>query len=145
MKQQFRKILSLTTAAVLTLGMVVTAHAADSGMTRGEMAKLLVEGAGLSGQAAVYDLRKTLRAHGDEYIFYRTDHHWTSEGAYLAYEQFAGSKGLPLFDRSAANEKKVENFYGTSYSKARNYDVVPDTITYYDLPNQLTEIGRAHV
>jgi len=49
MKQQFRKILSLTTAAVLTLGMVVTAHAADSGMTRGEMAKLLVEGAGLSG------------------------------------------------------------------------------------------------
>lgn len=92
----------------------------------------------LSGQAAVYDLRKTLRAHGDEYIFYRTDHHWTSEGAYLAYEQFAGSKGLPLFDRSAANEKKVENFYGTSYSKARNYDVVPDTITYYDLPNQLT-------
>ena len=52
MKQQFRKILSLTTAAVLTLGMVVTAHAADSGMTRGEMAKLLVEGAGLSGQAA---------------------------------------------------------------------------------------------
>lgn len=88
--------------------------------------------------AAVYDLRKTLRAHGDEYIFYRTDHHWTSEGAYLAYEQFAGSKGLPLFDRSAADAKKVENFYGTSYSKARNYDVVPDTITYYDLPNQLT-------
>ena len=46
MKQQVRKILSLTTAAALTLGMVVTAHAADSGMTRGEMAKLLVEGAG---------------------------------------------------------------------------------------------------
>lgn len=46
MKQQFRKILSLTTAAALTLGMVVTVHAADSGMTRGEMAKLLVEGAG---------------------------------------------------------------------------------------------------
>lgn len=54
MKQQFRKILSLTTAAALTLGMVVTVHAADSGMTRGEMAKLLVEGAGLSGQAAEY-------------------------------------------------------------------------------------------
>ena len=34
--------------------MVVTVHAADRGMTRGEMAKLLVEGAGLSGQAAEY-------------------------------------------------------------------------------------------
>ena len=47
-------------------------------------------------------------------------------------------KAFRLFDRSAADAKKVENFYGTSYSKARNYDVVPDTITYYDLPNQLT-------
>ena len=36
----------------------------------------------LSGQAAVYDLRKTLRAHGDEYIFYSTDHHWTSAVSY---------------------------------------------------------------
>ena len=45
---------------------------------------------------------------------------------------------MPLFDRAAADEKNVENFYGTSYSKARNYDVVPDTITYYGLPNKLT-------
>ncbi len=54
MKQQVRKILSLTTAAALTLGMVVTAHAADSGVTRGDIAKLLVEKAGLSGQVAEY-------------------------------------------------------------------------------------------
>lgn len=87
---------------------------------------------------AVYDLRETLRAHKEEYIYYRTDHHWTSEGAYLAYAQFALAKGLPLFDRTAALEKQVDGFYGTNYSKARNYDVVPDTITYYDLPNVLT-------
>lgn len=92
----------------------------------------------LSDVATVYDLRDTLSAHADEYIFYRTDHHWTSEGAYLAYQQFAESKGMPLFDRTAAEEKTVDGFYGTSYSKARNYDVVPDSITYYDLPNQLT-------
>lgn len=89
---------------------------------------------------AVYDLRETLRAHKGEYIFYRTDHHWTSEGAYLAYEQFvqAHPEGLPLFDRSAVPEKQVAGFYGTNYSKARNYNAVPDVITYYDLPNILT-------
>ena len=89
-------------------------------------------------ETAVYDLRETLRAHKEEYIYYRTDHHWTSEGAYLAYAQFASSKRLPLFDRSAASEKSVSDFYGTNYSKARNYDVVPDIITYYDLPHTLT-------
>ena len=94
-----------------------------------------------SGKAAnVYDLREALRAHKEEYIFYRTDHHWTSDGAYLAYEQFAQAhpENFPLFDRAAANEKQVLDFYGTNYSKARNYNVVPDVITYYDLPNVLT-------
>ncbi len=88
--------------------------------------------------ASVYDLRDTLRAHAEDYIFYRTDHHWTSEGAYLAYEQFALANGLPLFDRSAAAEKQVGGFYGTNYSKARTYNAVPDVITYYDIPNTLT-------
>lgn len=32
----------------------------------------------------------------------------------------------------------AENFYGTHYSKARTWNAVPDTITYYDLPNSLT-------
>ena len=83
MKQQVRKILSLTTAAALTLGMVVTAHAADSGMTRGEMAKLLVEGAGLSGQAAEYAAKNS--AFQD-----------VAEGsAYEGYINLAYEKGLP--------------------------------------------------
>ena len=31
------------------------------------------------------DVRQTLAAHKSEYIYYRTDHHWTTKGAYLAY------------------------------------------------------------
>ena len=86
MKQQVRKILSLTTAAALTLGMVVTAHAADSGMTRGEMAKLLVEGAGLSGQAAEYAAKNS--AFQD-----------VAEGsAYEGYINLAYEKGLMVGD-----------------------------------------------
>ncbi len=33
------------------------------------------------------DVRQTLADHKDEYIYYRTDHHWTSLGAYYAYQQ----------------------------------------------------------
>ena len=52
---------------------------------------------------AVQFLRVTdaLRAHKDEYLYYRTDHHWTTLGAYYAYEQFCEAQGLTPFDRSA--------------------------------------------
>ena len=93
----------------------------------------------LSGTANVIDLRETLGAHTDEYIFYRTDHHWTTLGAYCAYDAYAASKGLETrFDTAATPSVTVDGFYGTSYSKARNWNVIPDTITYYDIPNTLT-------
>ena len=42
------------------------------------------------------------------------------------------------FDPAAHTALTAENFYGTHYSKARTWNAVPDTITYYDLPNSLT-------
>ena len=33
------------------------------------------------------DVRGTLTDHKGEYLYYRTDHHWTSLGAYYAYQQ----------------------------------------------------------
>ena len=84
------------------------------------------------------DVRQTLTAHKDEYIYYRTDHHWTSTGAYYAYQQLCTALGLTPFDPSAHTARTAEGFYGTHYSKARTPDAEPDTITYYDLPNALT-------
>ena len=40
------------------------------------------------------DVYSTLSQHKDEYIYYRTDHHWTTTGAYYAYRQFCESRGL---------------------------------------------------
>jgi len=89
---------------------------------------------------AVQFLRVTdaLRAHKDEYLYYRTDHHWTTLGAYYAYEQFCETQGLTPFDRGAHPVETAENFYGTHYSKARTWNAEPDTITWYDLQNRLT-------
>ena len=35
------------------------------------------------------DVGETLKQHTEEYIYYKTDHHWTAQGAYYAYEQWA--------------------------------------------------------
>ena len=84
------------------------------------------------------DVRQTLTDHKDEYIYYRTDHHWTSTGAYYAYKLPCDTLGLTPFDPSAHTVLTADGFYGTHYSKARTPDAEPDTITYYDLPNELT-------
>ena len=83
-------------------------------------------------------LKDALSAHKDEYIYYRTDHHWTTQGAYYAYSELCSALGLEPFDRAAHNAVDVPDFYGTFYSRARTWNAQPDTLTYYDLDNPLT-------
>lgn len=92
----------------------------------------------LGEKATVYDLRGTLGAHQDEYIYYRTDHHWTADGAFYAYEDYVCSKGMTPLSRDNIPWKTVEDFYGTNYSSARKWNAVPDVIRYPDFANQLT-------
>ena len=54
------------------------------------------------------DARDVLSSHADQYIYYKTDHHWTSDGAYYAYEKWCedtGHEAAPL----DALEKTVES------------------------------------
>ncbi len=88
--------------------------------------------------ANVIDVRDKLLENKDEYIYYMTDHHWTAEGAYIAYEQFATANGLALFNPDNYTAVEVTDFLGTHFSKSRNIDVVPDTMTYYDIENNLS-------
>lgn len=75
----------------------------------------------------------TVKAHEGEYVYYRTDHHWTTYGAWLAYSQFAAVNDLPAFDYYKYSPTTVPNFFGTLYSKAKNFNVVPDTLEYFDV------------
>ena len=83
-------------------------------------------------------LQEALEARKDEYIYYRTDHHWTTLGAWYAYSQLCDLLGLTPFDLASHQAVEVENFYGTFYSRARTWNAQPDTLTYYDLDNPLT-------
>ena len=59
-----------------------------------------------------------LRSHQKEYIYYKTDHHWTSLGAYYAYAQWRtelGQTALPLSDWK--HEVLCTDFQGTTWAK----------------------------
>ena len=85
------------------------------------------------------DLLGALTEHTGEPIYYRTDHHWTTDGgAYLAYQEYCRSLGLTPMEVSAGDFGQVPDFYGTTYSKCLRWDQTPDTISYLDIPDQMT-------
>ena len=78
------------------------------------------------------DLYAPLAAHAGEDIFYRTDHHWTSLGAYYGYTALCEAMGLtpiPLSDYSKTTV--TEDFYGTVFSSSGVRWVRPDSIDIY--------------
>ena len=87
--------------------------------------------------AATLDLRDTFAQHSGEYLYYNTDHHWTTNGAYYAYEDYCAAQGLIPFDRAAHEAVGVLDFLGTSWAKARTPFAATDIITYYKLDNPM--------
>ena len=78
-------------------------------------------------------------------IYYCTDHHWTTYGAYLFYQQLAQTLNLNPVNLSNFIQNKVKNFYGTYYSRAKIFWKQPDEIVYYDFPiNCLVADNKKH-
>lgn len=83
-------------------------------------------------QANWYDTYPSLWAHRDEDIFYRTDHHWTSLGAYYGYTALANAMGLEPVPLSEYAKTTVSTaFYGTVFSSSGVRWVRPDVIDTY--------------
>ena len=92
----------------------------------------------MSDKVICVDAYSKIKAHINDYLYFRTDHHWTTLGAYYAYSRLCGELGLTPFDLDAHTAVEVPDFYGTFYSRARTWNAQPDTLTYYDLDNPLT-------
>ena len=77
------------------------------------------------------DVRDTFAKHTeDTQIYYRTDHHWTTDGAYLAYKQAV--KKMKLTDEVTYKPYVVKNdFRGTLASKSGFVNGVNDAIKIY--------------
>lgn len=79
----------------------------------------------------VFDI---LQEHNDEYIYFRTDHHWTADGAYYAYRQFAAKKGITPNPLSAFVKTENKGFLGTFYAgsdQSPKLGNAPDTVVTY--------------
>ena len=77
---------------------------------------------------------QNLLAHKDEYLYFRTDHHWTALGAYYAYECFAKEKGITTNPLSSYETRTYDNFLGTLYAQSNESQVLasnPDSIIAY--------------
>lgn len=94
------------------------------------------------GEDRSINIYNTLLEHKKDYIYYRTDHHWTSYGAYLAYQKFCEKNKIKPIDIEILKENKVNNFLGTYYSKSKKINVKADILTYYDMDNLRMEIDN---
>jgi hypothetical protein len=82
--------------------------------------------------AQTVDLEDALAAHRDEAIYYRTDHHWTSLGAYYGANALLTAMGLEPLDLADYPCTTVsDQFYGTSYSTSGAWWIPPDSIHTY--------------
>lgn len=76
-----------------------------------------------------------LKEHIDEYIYFRTDHHWTALGSYYAAELFAKAAGVPFKELNETNfdKKVIEGFIGSLYGSTGDANLLndPDDFIYY--------------
>ena len=89
-----------------------------------------------SGMQGVHtvDVYGALADHADEYIYFRTDHHWTATGAYYAYAAYCEKAGLTPMPLSSYEKLSFDGFLGTLYSKTGEPAAMrqdPDTVEAY--------------
>ncbi len=76
------------------------------------------------------DMEKWMDGASGVSLFYRTDHHWTSAGAWHGYAALMEAMGEP-FEPLGTPETVSEDFYGTLYSSSGVHWLAPDTIERY--------------
>ena len=65
-------------------------------------------------------------------VWYKTDHHWTTLGAYLAYTAIAESLGISPYPLSYFSQETVsEEFLGTTYSGIGAVKTEPDSVILF--------------
>ena len=117
--------------------------------------KAIIDGLYQAVQTHTIDLYSVLAAHQSKELYYRTDHHWTSLGAYYGYTALMDAMGLDPVPLEAHEKVTVsDQFYGTLFSSSGVRWLPPDhidryvsaegvTVTAY--PNGVPEPGSLYV
>lgn len=83
------------------------------------------------GKCYIYNL---MHQHRDEYIYFRTDHHWTALGAYYAYTAFMTQLGKNAYSLDSFKEHDMGAFVGSYYTQTRvsSLSSNPDNLIAYE-------------
>ena len=89
----------------------------------------------LDANVTPIDAYGALEKHHDEYIYFRTDHHWTQLGAYYAYREFMETEGGAAVNKDDFEVNKIQNVLGYLYDRVDDPEIAanPDTIEWYDV------------
>jgi len=90
--------------------------------------------AAMGNNVKTVPLHEMLMSHRSEYIYFRTDHHWTALGAYYAYREFCGAKGITPHSLSEYEVSQYDGFLGSFYNDGGKPDAMknnPDVVTAY--------------
>jgi hypothetical protein len=67
-------------------------------------------------------------------LYYKTDHHWTTKGAYTGYQELCKALGITPIDDSTLKKDSYPDFYGTTYSSSGFWLTPPDNIEIWNNP-----------
>lgn len=92
----------------------------------------------LSPDVKAVNAYAVLKAHRNEDIYLRTDHHWAPLGAYYAAQEFARIAEVPFPDTTAYDKHIVRRFVGSMYGYSKDVAVknAPEDFIYYT-PNNV--------
>ncbi|MFZ5828427.1 MAG: DHHW family protein [Bacillota bacterium] len=79
------------------------------------------------------DAYTPIQQHIDQYLYFRTDHHWTALGAYYAYTAFIQATGNTPVSLDQFEVEQFGGFLGTTYARTLNkrLEKTPDTVFVY--------------
>lgn len=90
----------------------------------------------LSDDVNSVNVYNTMRKHRTDYIYFRTDHHWTALGAYYAYAELCKVLDVPPTSLTEGyTEYRFDGFKGSFYADTNKNPSLgnnPDTIFAYD-------------
>ena len=68
-------------------------------------------------------------------LYYKTDHHWTTSGAYVGYMELCKQLGINAVKKKNFKIEQYDNFYGTTFSTSGFWNTQPDIIEVWTNPN----------
>lgn len=84
-----------------------------------------------------FDMFDEISKHSKEYIYFKTDHHWTQLGAYYGYLAFCKAASIKPIALTDLQRKNINGeFLGTHYLKTKDERLKnnPDTVYYWKTP-----------